>query len=45
MADQGQVISISMSATGGIPKYVQDSIAVGAQGVEGDQQAQKVRRP
>ncbi|HJO82751.1 MAG: MOSC domain-containing protein [SAR202 cluster bacterium] len=36
MADQGQVISISMSATGGIPKYVQDSIAVGAQGVEGD---------
>ncbi len=36
MADQGRVISISMSATGGIPKYTQESIAIGAEGVEGD---------
>ena len=36
MADQGRVISISMSATGGIPKYTQESIAIVAEGVEGD---------
>ncbi|HAL49673.1 MAG: sulfurase [Chloroflexi bacterium] len=44
MADQGRVISISMSATGGIPKYTQESIAVGAEGVEGDHHAGPINK-
>lgn len=34
--DHGQVVAVSLSPTGGVPKHPQEAIAVGPQGVEGD---------
>ncbi|MDP6452029.1 MAG: MOSC domain-containing protein [SAR202 cluster bacterium] len=44
MADQGRIISVSLSATGGVPKYPQQTITVGAQGVEGDHHAGPINK-
>jgi uncharacterized protein GlcG (DUF336 family) len=44
MSDQGKVISVSLSATGGVPKYPQQEITVGAVGVEGDHHAVPINK-
>jgi MOSC domain-containing protein YiiM len=43
-SEHGRVIAVCLSTTGGVPKYPQESIAIGSQGVEGDFHAGPVNR-
>ncbi len=42
--DHGQVVAVCLSPTGGVPKYPQESIVIGSQGVEGDYHAGPINR-
>jgi MOSC domain-containing protein YiiM len=42
--ETGRVVAVNLSATGGVPKYAQESVTVGPQGVEGDHHAGAVNR-
>ena len=42
--DDGRVIAVCLSPTGGVPKYVQESIVVGSQGVETDHHAGPINK-
>jgi MOSC domain-containing protein YiiM len=40
----GQVVAVCMSPNGGVPKYSQESIAIGIQGIEGDYHSGPINR-
>lgn len=42
--EDGRVVAVCMSPRGGVPKYVQEYIVVGPQGVEGDHHAGPINR-
>ncbi len=42
--DHGRVVAVCISPTGGVPKYPQESIVIGSQGVEGDHHAGPINR-
>lgn len=43
MTEAGSVVAVCLSDTGGVPKYPQDSVTIGAHGVDGDFHAGAMR--
>ena len=43
-SEQGRVVAVCLSTTGGVPKYPRESRAIGSQGVEGDFHAGPINR-
>ena len=41
---QGAVVAVSISSDGGVPKYPQESVTIGDQGVEGDYHSGPINR-
>ncbi|MBI2165099.1 MAG: MOSC domain-containing protein [Chloroflexi bacterium] len=44
ITQQGRVVAVSMSPTGGVPKHPQGHVVIGPQGVEGDFHAGPINR-